>query len=92
MHLNGTRSCEQNKQCTTESSGKADLWKSQLEEGEHASVRELSTIVNISMRCRQQIIRLNYLSHKIVEEIVNGRQTDGLRLADLREIAMLWSE
>ena len=55
-------------------------------------VRELSTAANISMRHIQQIIRLNYLSHKIVEEIVNGRQTDGLRLADLREIAMLWSE
>ena len=55
-------------------------------------MRELSTIVNISMRCRQQIIRLNYLSHKIVEDIVNGRQTGSLRFADLREIPMLWSE
>jgi len=55
-------------------------------------VRELSTIVNISMRRIQQIIRLNYLSHKIVEDIVNGRQTGSLRLADLREIPMLWSE
>jgi len=36
---------------------KAHLWKSQLDEGKHASVRELSTIVNISMRCTQQIIR-----------------------------------
>jgi site-specific DNA recombinase len=30
---------------------KAHLWKCQLEEGKHASVRELSTIVNISIRC-----------------------------------------
>jgi len=36
---------------------KAHLWKRQLDEGKHASVRELSTIVNISMRCTQQIIR-----------------------------------
>ena len=28
VYCNGARSCEQNKQCTTESSGKADLWKS----------------------------------------------------------------
>ena len=42
---------------------KAHLWKCQLEEGKHASVSELSTIVNISMRCIQHIVRLNYLSH-----------------------------
>jgi site-specific DNA recombinase len=48
--------------------------------------------VNISMRRIQQIIRLNYLSHKIVEDNVNRRQTGSLRLADLREIPMLWSE
>ena len=35
---------------------KAHLWKRQLEEEKHASVRELSTIVNISMRCIQQIV------------------------------------
>jgi site-specific DNA recombinase len=42
---------------------KAHLWKCQLEEGKHTTVRELCTIVNISMRCIQQIIKLNYLSH-----------------------------
>jgi site-specific DNA recombinase len=42
---------------------KAHLWKCQLEEGKHASVRQLSTIISISMRRIQQIIRLNYLSH-----------------------------
>jgi deoxyxylulose-5-phosphate synthase len=42
---------------------KTHLWKCQLEEGKLGSVRELSTIVNISMRCIEQILRLNYLSH-----------------------------
>ena len=56
------------------------------------SVTELSTVVNISMGRIQQIIRLNYLSHKFVEDIINGIQTRSLRLADLREIQMLWSE
>ena len=46
----------------------------------------MSTIVNISMRCVQQIIRLNYLAHKIVEDIVNGRQTSGMKLVNLREM------
>jgi site-specific DNA recombinase len=42
---------------------KAHLWKCQLEDRKHASVRELNTTVNIIMRRIQQIIRLNYLSH-----------------------------
>ena len=42
---------------------KAHLWKCQLDEEKHESVRQLSTIFNISMRRIQQIVRLNYLSH-----------------------------
>ena len=42
---------------------KAHLRNRQLEEGKHASVRELSTIVNISMRHIQQIVRVIYFSH-----------------------------
>ena len=71
---------------------KAHLWNRQLEEGKHASVRELSTTVHISMGCIQQIIRLNYLSHKIAEDILKVRQPSGLRLVDLREIPKLWGE
>ena len=71
---------------------KVYLWKCRLEEGKHASVRELSTIVNISMRCVQQIIRLNYLAHKIVHDIMKGRQPSGFMLVHLREIPMFWSE
>ena len=55
------------------------------------SVRQLGTVVNTSMRRIQQIIRLN-LSHKIVEDTVNMRQTGSLRLADLRDIPKLWDE
>ena len=71
---------------------KTHLWKCQLDEGKQATARELSTTVNISMRCIQQIIRLNYLSHKIAEDIVNVRQPSGLRLVVLREVPMLWGE
>ncbi|MFP3033250.1 MAG: recombinase, partial [Wolbachia sp.] len=39
-----------------------------------------------------QILRLNYLAPKIKEDIVNGRQPRDLKLVDLREIPMLWSE
>jgi len=53
---------------------KAHLWKHQLEEGKHAEVRELSTIVNISIRYIQQIIGLNYSATKFVEDIVNEKK------------------
>ncbi|WP_419214812.1 recombinase family protein [Wolbachia endosymbiont of Rhagoletis cingulata] len=71
---------------------RAHLWKRQLEEGKYRSVKELSIKINVGTRRIQQILRLNYLAPKIKEDIVNGRQPRGLRLIDLREIPMLWSE
>ncbi|GFQ79630.1 recombinase [Trichonephila clavata] len=71
---------------------RAHLWKRQLEEGKYESVKELSAKINIGTRRIQQILRLNYLAPKIKEDIVNGRQPSNLRLVDLREIPMLWSE
>ncbi len=71
---------------------RAHLWKRQLEEGEYANIKELSKKINIGTRRIQQILRLNYLAPKIKEDIVNGRQPRGLKLADLGEIPMLWSE
>ncbi|OJH30323.1 DNA-invertase hin [Wolbachia endosymbiont of Armadillidium vulgare] len=71
---------------------RAHLWKRQLEEGKYRSVKELSAKINIGTRRIQQILRLNYLAPKIKEDIVNGRQPRDLKLVDLREIPMLWSE
>jgi len=71
---------------------KAHLWKRQLEEGKRASVRQLSTKINISMRYMEQIVRLNDLGPKIKEDKVKWRQLISLRLAGLREIPMSWRE
>ncbi len=71
---------------------RAHLWKRQLEEGKYRSVKELSAKINIGTRRIQQILRLNYLAPKIKEDVINGRQPRDLRLADLREIPILWSE
>ncbi|WP_425384679.1 recombinase family protein [Wolbachia endosymbiont (group A) of Sturmia bella] len=71
---------------------RAHLWKRQLEEGKYESVKELSAKISIGTRRIQQILRLNYLAPKIKEDIVKGRQPRGLKLSDLREIPMLWSE
>ncbi len=71
---------------------RAHSWKRQLEEGKYASVKEMSVKIKISMRRVQQILRLNYLAPKIKEDVVNGRKPRGLKLVDLREIPMLWSE
>ncbi len=71
---------------------RAHSWKRQLEEGKYRSMKELSKKINVGTRRIQQILRLNYLAPKIKEDIVNGRQPRGLKLADLREIPVLWSE
>jgi len=55
-------------------------------------VRELSTKINISMRYIEQIVRLNDLAPKIKKDKVNRRQSSSVKLPDLREIPMLWSE
>jgi len=44
------------------------------------------------MRYIQHIVRLNGLATKIKGDKGNGRQPSGLRLADMREMPMLWSE
>ncbi len=71
---------------------RAHLWKRQLEEGKYRSMKELSVKINIGTRRIHQILRLNYLAPKIKEGIISGRRPSSLRLADLREIPMLWSE
>ncbi|WGJ61689.1 hypothetical protein M3L71_04795 [Wolbachia endosymbiont of Frankliniella intonsa] len=71
---------------------RAHSWKRQLEEGKYANIEELSTKINIGTRRIQQILRLNYLAPEIKEDIVSGRQPRGLKLVELREIPMLWSE
>ncbi|WCR58495.1 MAG: hypothetical protein PG980_000967 [Wolbachia endosymbiont of Ctenocephalides felis wCfeJ] len=71
---------------------KAYLWRRKLEEGKYASVKEMSVKFKMSMRRIHQILRLNYLAQKIKEDIINRRQPNNLRLADLIEIPTLWSE
>ncbi|MDX5507401.1 MAG: recombinase family protein [Wolbachia endosymbiont of Hylaeus sinuatus] len=71
---------------------RSHLWKRLLEEGKYANIKELSKKINIGTRRIQQILRLNYLAPKIKEDVINGRQPRDLRLADLKEISMLWSE
>ena len=69
----------------------AHLWK-QLEEGKHASVTDLSNKINISMRYVQPIIRLYDLAPTVKDDKFDRGQPSRLRLADLREIPMLWRE
>ncbi|WP_341814288.1 recombinase family protein [Wolbachia endosymbiont (group A) of Machimus atricapillus] len=71
---------------------RAHLWKRQLEDGKYASVKEMSAKIKIGMRRIHQILRLNYLAPQIKEDIVNGKQPRGLKLVNLREIPVLWSE
>jgi len=44
------------------------------------------------MRYIEQIVRLNDLAPKIKKDKVNRRQSSSVKLPDLREIPMLWSE
>jgi len=70
---------------------KTNVWKCQLEEGKHA---KYETADNCSSY-KHEMYTANYKVKLFIPQICRGhskRETGSLRLADLREILMLWSE
>lgn len=62
---------------------RAHRWREMLESGQFSSIRELanSEKENESYVCR--ILRLTLLAPSLVELVLNGKQSAGLRLTDL---------
>ena len=71
---------------------RAHRWQRILESGECASITELAAAekVNRSYMCR--LLRLTLLAPEIVEEILNGRQREGVALTTLmRPFPIEWA-
>lgn len=62
---------------------RAHRWKKLLETGKHASIADLARAekINESYLCR--ILRLTLIAPDIVEEIMDGRQSQMLQVGDL---------
>ena len=72
---------------------KAWLWKDQLESGKYKSIDEIAAANNVDRTHVSRILQLTSLSPTIVEQILEGKEPEGMSLRQLRKgIPLLWSE
>ena len=68
-------------------------WLKMLDEGKVGSIRELAAAVGLERKYVRYILRLAFLSPRIIRAVMAGREPDGLSLARLRTITTpVWSE
>jgi hypothetical protein len=72
---------------------KAWLWQDQLESGQYKSIDEIAAANNVDRTHVSRILQLTSLSPTIVEQILEGKEPEGMSLRQLRKgIPLLWSE
>jgi hypothetical protein len=72
---------------------KAWLWQDQLESGKYNSIDEIAAANNVDRTHVSRILQLTSLSPTIVEQILEGKEPEGMSLRQLRKgIPLLWSE
>jgi len=69
------------------------LWQDQLESGKYKSIDEIAAENNVDRTHVSRIMQLTSLSPTIVEQILEGKEPEGMSLRQLRKgIPLLWSE
>lgn len=63
---------------------RAFRWRRMLEEGRHASIRELAAAEGVDRAYVSRLLNLTLLAPDIVEAVLDGRQPAGLRLEPCR--------
>lgn len=72
---------------------RAFRWKRMLESGRYASISEIAAAEKVDRGYVGSILRLTLLSPSIVEDILNGRQPDGLGLSALmKPFPIAWAD
>lgn len=70
---------------------RAFRWRDMLENGLHATIREIAKAEKINESYVGRVLRLALLAPDIVEAIIDGRQPAGLQLEDLlRRVPVEW--
>ncbi len=62
---------------------RAFRWRRMLEDGRHASIRELAAAEGVDRSYVARLLRLTLLSPDLVEGILDGRAADGMSLQGL---------
>ncbi len=71
--------------------GRAFRWKRLLDDGTYASVSDIARAEKLDRTYVGDVLRLSLLAPQIVEAIVEGRQTEGLTLANLlKGVTVQW--
>jgi hypothetical protein len=72
---------------------RAFRWRRLLDEGVHGTFGELAKAERVSQSYVSRVLRLTLLAPDIVEEILDGRQPQGMRLENLLEgLPAEWDE
>jgi hypothetical protein len=72
---------------------RAYCWQSMIDSGKFASVRELAKAIGMDESYVSKMMRLNFLSPRIVQVLLNGTAPDTLTLGRFRQaIPELWEE
>jgi hypothetical protein len=72
---------------------KASLWQRKIQRGSFENLSELCKHYKINDPSASKIMNLNYLSPKMKEMIINGKQPKHLRLQDLMaDVPLSWVE
>ncbi|MEI6159970.1 MAG: hypothetical protein WCP77_09070 [Roseococcus sp.] len=64
---------------------RAFRWRRMLEDGRHASIRELAAAEGVDRAYIGRVLNLTLLAPHIVEAILDGRQPEGMTLPGLME-------
>ena len=67
-------------------------WLDLLMKGDVQSASEIAEIVGMHPSNVRRFLTLTCLSPRVVRNILNGRESDGLSLDKLREVAVRWEE
>jgi hypothetical protein len=72
---------------------RAFRWRDMLENGTHATIRDIAEAEQINASYVGRVLRLTLLAPGIVEAIVKGQQSSGLQLPNLlQRFPMVWRE
>lgn len=72
---------------------RAFRWRRMLEEGRYGSIRELAAAEGVDRAYVGRVLNLTLLAPDIVESILDGRQSEEMTLAVLREgVPVDWGE
>lgn len=72
---------------------RAFRWKKMLDEGKYCSIAEMGEALGINRFYLARLLRLTLLAPDIIEAIVDGRESDGMSIEQLRRpMPLLWEE